>query len=176
MAAVPPLVPSDLNTSVIQTVYIKAQTIGAQSIETQTITFPGDVSISSDPNSESYNLTLPAIKGNQGDILKTSASGEMYWNIYTIKHVSTNQYTVLNTDDYIFVDYNNINRENVIINLPEITTNKIYNIYGSICSLNNISIIPYTGNFIQYTTEVLLTIDGSSITIINDGINNWFIN
>lgn len=96
---------------------------------------------------------------------------------YKVTTVSGSSYTVNNADIIIGVDSTILTEVEIILPLVSSLTNHIFIIkdQGFNCATNNIIIKISGDNLIEKTTQLVMATDGMSITIYNDGINNWYV-
>lgn len=147
---------------------------------TNTITIQAPNSISS-----SYTLTLPDVDGNNNQYLQTNGSGTLSWtnpgNTYIRTVVTTSTYTIISTDDIVGVAYTTTGE--CTITLPAISSigeTKLSIVdEGGNSGTNNIIITHATGDYLLgingSSGTYIINSDYGSITIYNDGGNNWFI-
>ena len=95
---------------------------------------------------------------------------------FTLVDVTTNTYTVQNTDRYVSVNY----AGEVTITLPANSVFGVGDLYISDASgnaeLNNITIVPSGTDTIALDTFFQLVDDNASVHLHSNGVSNWFVN
>ncbi len=129
----------------------------------------------------SYSVSLPPAQGGNNTVLVNNGAGVLTWNLisqsYNYTTVNTATYSILTTDEVLAVDRSTTGT--CTLTLPAIGgigTKKYFIIdTGGNANEFNITIDTTGGDTIIGDTEIVISENYNAVSLLNDGVSEWFI-